>query len=114
MQIAMVGLGRMGGNMVRRLMRGKHECVVYTRDANTVKAFAKEGATPASSLKDLVGKLKKPRAVWVMVPAGGPTESTVQELAEITGLNENTIKVKLFRARQKLVKAASKFGGALS
>jgi 6-phosphogluconate dehydrogenase len=71
----------MGGNMVRRLMRNKHECVVFARDPDTVKAFAKEGATAAASLKELVKKLKKPRAVWVMVPSGGPTEETVEQLA---------------------------------
>jgi 6-phosphogluconate dehydrogenase len=79
----MVGLGRMGGNMVRRLMRNKHTCVVFARDPANVKAFAKEGATPADSLKDLVKKLKKPRAVWVMVPSGGPTEDTVEELGKL-------------------------------
>jgi 6-phosphogluconate dehydrogenase len=83
MQIGMVGLGRMGGNMVRRLMRNKHTCVVFARDPANVKAFAKEGATPADSLKDLVKKLKKPRAVWVMVPSGGPTEETVEELGKL-------------------------------
>ncbi|HEY1417961.1 MAG TPA: decarboxylating 6-phosphogluconate dehydrogenase [Myxococcaceae bacterium] len=81
MQIGMIGLGRMGGNMVRRLMKGGHTCVVYDRGADVVAAYAKEGATPAKSLEDLVSKLQKPRAVWIMVPAGGPTESTVQELA---------------------------------
>jgi 6-phosphogluconate dehydrogenase len=73
----------MGGNMVRRLMRNKHTCVVFARDPANVKAFAKEGATPADSLKDLVKKLKKPRAVWVMVPSGGPTEETVEELGKL-------------------------------
>jgi 6-phosphogluconate dehydrogenase len=81
MQIGMIGLGRMGGNMVRRLMKGGHTCVVYDRGADVVAAYAKEGATPAKSVQDLVSKLQKPRAVWIMVPAGGPTESTVQELA---------------------------------
>ena len=82
MQLGMVGLGRMGGNMVRRLMRGGHECVVTDLSADTVAAFGKEGATGASSLADLVGKLKAPRAVWIMVPAGDPTEKTVLALAE--------------------------------
>ena len=81
MQIGMIGLGRMGGNMVRRLMKGGHSCVVYDRGADVVAAYAKEGATPAKSLEDLVSKLQKPRAGWIMVPAGGPTESTVQALA---------------------------------
>src|SRR5438105_15274942 len=83
MQIAMVGLGRMGGNMVRRLMRGGHQCVVFDRSADAVKQLAGEGAGGAGSLAELVKKLDKPRAVWVMVPAGGPTESTVNELASV-------------------------------
>ena len=82
MQLGMVGLGRMGGNMVRRLMRGGHECVVSDRTADVVASFAKEGATGSSSLDDLVAKLKAPRAVWIMVPAGEATESTVLALAE--------------------------------
>jgi 6-phosphogluconate dehydrogenase len=82
MQLGMVGLGRMGGNMVRRLMRGGHECVVSDRTADVVASFAKEGAVGSSSLDDLVTKLKAPRAVWIMVPAGDPTETTVLALAE--------------------------------
>ena len=81
MQIAMVGLGRMGGNMVRRLMKGGHSCVVYDRGADAVAALAKEGATGSGTLQDMVAKLQKPRAVWIMVPAGKPTEDTVQALA---------------------------------
>ncbi len=79
MQIAMVGLGRMGANMVRRLMKGGHECLVYDRSADAVQALEKEGAKGATSLKDLVGKLQKPRAVWLMVPAG-VVDGTVAEL----------------------------------
>jgi 6-phosphogluconate dehydrogenase len=82
MQLGMVGLGRMGGNMVRRLMRGGHECVVSDRTAEVVASFAKEGAVGSSSLDDLVAKLKAPRAVWIMVPAGEATETTVLALAE--------------------------------
>jgi 6-phosphogluconate dehydrogenase len=82
MQLGMVGLGRMGGNMVRRLMRDGHKCVVFDRTAQTVDAFAKEGATGSTSLADLVAKLDAPRAVWVMVPAGEATEKTVLELAQ--------------------------------
>jgi len=81
MQLGMVGLGRMGANMVRRLLRGGHQCVVYDMNPQSVKKLAGEGATGADSLDDLAAKLRKPRAVWVMVPAGGPTESTVMELA---------------------------------
>jgi 6-phosphogluconate dehydrogenase len=83
MQIGMIGLGRMGGNMVRRLMKGGHTCVVYDRGADVVAGFAREGATPATSIEDLVAKLQKPRAVWIMVPAGKPTEDTVQALARV-------------------------------
>ncbi|MER3446495.1 MAG: 6-phosphogluconate dehydrogenase (decarboxylating) [Candidatus Dadabacteria bacterium] len=82
MQIGMVGLGRMGSNMVRRLMRGGHECVVFDLNINNVKQLAKEGAREANSLDEFVGKLNKPRAAWVMVPAGDPTEETVMALAE--------------------------------
>ena len=82
MQLGMVGLGRMGGNMARRLMRGGHSMVVWNKTADPIKQLAGEGATASSSLEDLVAKLKAPRAVWVMVPAGGPTETTVQQLAQ--------------------------------
>ncbi len=69
MQLGMIGLGRMGANMVRRLMRGGHECVVFDVSQKTVQELAKEGAVGASSLDDFIGKLKQPRAVWLMVPA---------------------------------------------
>src|SRR5438128_1523638 len=82
MQLGMIGLGRMGGNMVRRLMRGGHECVVRDLSPDNVKELAGEGATGSSSLDDFVAKLKKPRATWIMVPAGDPTEQTVMGLAE--------------------------------
>src|SRR5215467_5841822 len=69
MQLAMVGLGRMGSNMVRRLLKGGHECVVFNRSPKPVEELVKEKAVGASSLKDAVSKLKKPRAVWLMIPA---------------------------------------------
>jgi 6-phosphogluconate dehydrogenase len=83
MQIGMIGLGRMGANMARRLMNGTHECVVYDRNAENVAALAKEGATGASSLEDVVEKLKAPRAVWIMLPSGAPTEETVVTLSKL-------------------------------
>src|SRR5690348_16156596 len=81
MQLGMVGLGRMRANMTRRLMRGGHSLVVSDLSADAVKGLAAEGATGSSSLDDLISKLRPPRAIWVMVPAGGPTEQTVQKLA---------------------------------
>jgi 6-phosphogluconate dehydrogenase len=80
MQLGMIGLGRMGANMTTRLMRGGHQVVAYDRDASAVARSAGDGATGATSLADLVGKLTPPRAVWIMVPAGDPTDSTVDEL----------------------------------
>ncbi len=77
MQLGMVGLGRMGANMVRRLMKGGHECVVTDLNAEAVASMAREGAAGATSLQDLVAALRPPRAVWVMVPAGAATEQTV-------------------------------------
>ncbi len=70
MQLGMIGLGRMGANMVRRLMRGGHTCVVYDRNQDTVKELAGEGAVGAASLQEFVQKLSTPRAIWLMVPAG--------------------------------------------
>ena len=83
MQLGMIGLGRMGANMARRLMRGGHTIVAYDRSADAVKQLAGEGAKPADSLKSMISQMSKPRAVWVMVPAGGPTEDTVNGLAEL-------------------------------
>jgi 6-phosphogluconate dehydrogenase len=91
MQIGMIGLGKMGGNMVRRLMKGGHTCVVYDPRSDVVAAFGKEGATPAKGLEELVSKLQKPRAVWIMVPAGDPTESTVQSLAKLLEAGDTII-----------------------
>jgi 6-phosphogluconate dehydrogenase len=83
MRIAMIGLGRMGGNIVRRLQRAGHEAVVYDRNTEAVEAFAKEGFAPASGLDDLKGKLEKPAVFWVMLPAGAPTEETIKTLSEL-------------------------------
>jgi 6-phosphogluconate dehydrogenase len=82
MQLGMVGLGRMGGNMVRRLLRGDHQCVVSDLSPQNVSALAGEGATGSISLDDFAAKLTKPRAAWIMVPAGDPTEQTVNALAQ--------------------------------
>lgn len=82
MQLGMIGLGRMGANMVRRLMRGGHECVVFDLSPDNVKQIAGEGATGSGSLDDFIAKLNQPRAVWIMVPAGDATESTVNQLSD--------------------------------
>ena len=81
-QLGMVGLGRMGSNMVRRLMRGDHECVVFNRNPAPIKTLAGEGAVGSDSLEDLASKLEPPRAVWAMVPAGGVTEKVVHDIAD--------------------------------
>ena len=84
MQMGMIGLGRMGADMVRRLMKNGHECVVYARHAAARDLLGKEGAIPASSLKDLVSRLASPRVIWLMIPAG----SVDGTLVELTGLVE--------------------------
>lgn len=82
MKIAMVGLGRMGGNMVRRLMRAGHQCVVYDRNPDARAQLAGAGAVSSESLPDLVARLDvRPRVVWIMVPAGPPTDAVIDELA---------------------------------
>jgi 6-phosphogluconate dehydrogenase len=83
MQIAMIGLGRMGANMVERLIEGGHSVVVYDRSADAVKASAAKGATGCASLEDVVKALAPPRAVWVMVPAGPPTIETIDRLGDL-------------------------------
>jgi 6-phosphogluconate dehydrogenase len=82
-QLGMVGLGRMGSNLVRRLMRDGHDCVVYDVNPDPIKQLEGEGATGASSLNELAKKMEAPRSVWIMVPAGDITESTVKEVAEV-------------------------------
>jgi 6-phosphogluconate dehydrogenase len=83
MQLGLVGLGRMGGNMVRRLMRGGHRCVVFDQDPERVRESVEEGAVGTASLEELVGRLDPRRVVWVMVPAGDPTEQVVRQLGEL-------------------------------
>jgi len=80
MQIGMIGLGRMGANMVRRLLRGGHQCVVYDRSTEAVATLAGEGATGSESLEDFIAKLQRPRAVWLMIPAA-LVDATLTELA---------------------------------
>ncbi len=82
MQLGMIGLGRMGANMTRRLMRGGHQMVVSDLSPDAVKQLAGEGAVASSSLNDLVNKLTPPRAAWIMVPAGDPTDKTVLALLD--------------------------------
>ncbi|MSR62313.1 MAG: decarboxylating 6-phosphogluconate dehydrogenase [Planctomycetes bacterium] len=81
MQLAMIGLGRMGANMARRLIAGGHQVVAFNRSRESVDALAKEGATPAYSLAEAVRALRPPRVLWLMVPSGEATEQTVRELA---------------------------------
>ena len=83
MQLGMVGLGRMGANLVRRAMRAGHECVVFDLNADAVKELEGEGAVGAGSMREFVEKLQPPRAAWVMVPAGDTTEKTIGELADL-------------------------------
>ena len=81
MKIGLIGLGRMGGNIARRLMRGGHEVVVFDMNANAVQALADGGAAAATSLEDMAAKLDSPAIYWVMLPAGVPTETTIETLA---------------------------------
>lgn len=82
MQLGMIGLGRMGANIVRRLMKDGHDCVVFNRTPEKVQQLASEGATGSTSLDDFVEKLEKPRKIWIMVPAGDATETMVVQLAD--------------------------------
>ena len=91
MQLGMIGLGRMGANMVRRLMRAGHDCVVFDLNPANVAQLAKEGAAGAASLDEFVKKLNKPRAVWVMVPSGQATEQTVMGLAQKMDVGDTII-----------------------
>ncbi|MGO4738703.1 phosphogluconate dehydrogenase (NAD(+)-dependent, decarboxylating) [Bosea sp. 2KB_26] len=91
MQLGMIGLGRMGANIVRRLMKAGHECVVYDRDPKPGAALAGEGAVVAADLADLVAKLRAPRAIWVMLPAGEITEATLSELSALVQRGDTLI-----------------------
>src|SRR5215213_8429839 len=80
MRLAMIGLGRMGGNMVERLLKGGHELVVYDRDPDVVKRYGGMGATGVGDVTELAGALPSPRVLWVMVPAGAPVDETITKL----------------------------------
>ena len=91
MELGMIGLGKMGGNMTRRLLHDGHQVVVYDRSAEAMDAAADEGAVPTESLEDLASRLSAPRAVWMMVPSGTPTEETIEQLAEVLGKDDTII-----------------------
>ncbi|MGH2846440.1 MAG: phosphogluconate dehydrogenase (NAD(+)-dependent, decarboxylating) [Thermoleophilaceae bacterium] len=92
MQLGFIGLGRMGGNMVHRIQRdSEHECVAYARNEESVREAEGHGATGAESLEDLVSKLEAPRSVWIMIPAGDPTEQTVAALGDLLEAGDTII-----------------------
>ena len=82
MRLAMIGLGRMGGNMSERLIKGGHEVVVFDRTAEVIQKYVAKGATPAATLTEVTAKLKTPRVVWIMVPSGKPVDDTITALAQ--------------------------------
>ncbi len=91
MQLGMIGLGRMGGNIVRRLMRAGHACVVWDRDATPGSALAAEGATAATDVAALVAAMPAPRHIWIMLPAGEATESMIAKLSTLLGAGDTII-----------------------
>ena len=91
MELGMIGLGRMGGNMAQRLLQGGHNVVAYDPRPEAVQTLAQEGATGATSLQDMATRLAAPRAAWVMVPAGDPTEATLNLLAEAMSPGDTVI-----------------------
>jgi len=91
MQVGVIGLGRMGGNIARRLMQGGHACVVFDRDPGAVADLVKEGATGVADLEAMLAALAPPRTVWVMLPAGGPTDETVSALGGILARGDTVI-----------------------
>ena len=91
MQIAIIGLGRMGGNMVRRLLQGGHEVVVWNRDHSKSEELAKAGARPAKTIEDVAKMLGKPRAAWVMLPSGDVTEAMVNQLGALLEAGDTII-----------------------
>ena len=91
MELGMIGLGRMGGNMAERLLRGGHRIVAYDPSEKALEGAKERGAVGASSLQDLAAQLTPPRAVWTMVPAGGPTEDTIRSLADVLSAGDTII-----------------------
>ena len=91
MEMGMIGLGRMGGNMVQRLLAGGHQIVTFDRSTEAVAASQAQGAVGASSLEDLAAQLTKPRAVWIMVPAGQPTEDTIDSLIPLLSTGDTVL-----------------------
>src|SRR6266496_3081921 len=89
MQLAMIGLGRMGGNMTERLMRDRHRVVVFDRSAEAIQKYVAMGSVGAASTADVVAKLEAPRVVWIMVPAGKPVDDTIAAL--ISGMSEGDV-----------------------
>jgi len=87
MELGMIGLGRMGANMVRRLLKGKHQCVVYDRSAEAVQALVNEGAVGAASLAEFIAKMQTPRAIWLMIPAA-LVDSTLEELSSLVSADD--------------------------
>jgi 6-phosphogluconate dehydrogenase len=111
MQIGMIGLGRMGANMVRRLQRAGHRCVVFDRNGEAVQSLAREGATPAGSVQEFLGKLAPPRAVWLMLPAA-VVDASIAELAPLLKADDILVdggnsyyKDDIVRARQLAAKS---------
>ena len=91
MEIGMIGLGRMGGNMAQRLILGEHRVVAYDPNEEAVKNSERQGAVGSSSLDDMVAELTAPKAVWVMVPAGQPTEDTINTVADLLSPGDTVI-----------------------
>jgi 6-phosphogluconate dehydrogenase len=89
MRLAMIGLGRMGGNMSERLIKGGHEVVVFDRTAEVTQSYVAKGATPAATLAEVTAKLKSPRIVWIMVPSGKPVDDTITAL--VPGMSKGDV-----------------------
>jgi 6-phosphogluconate dehydrogenase len=107
MELGMIGLGKMGANMTERLLKGGHQVVVYDRDPAPVDAAVVLGASPSDSIEDLVNKLSAPRAVWVMVPAGEPTEGVLNALADLLTTGDTVIDGGNSNYKDSLRRAAS-------